>query len=320
MEKKANRRRSVGMKTFVAMLALVLVIGCAVGGTVAWLVSSTNAVVNTFTYGDINITLELSYGLVANALDNDAAEIRCKLTNDVGNVSYSNIVTVQIQPDSTVRRAPAASPAVGTVISEAQPIGEPVIVPADVLEGSHKYVWWKCQNGHSWRARILSRSRGAGCPVCTGKAVMSGENDLATLFPDIAAQWDTERNGSLRPDQITSFSNRKVWWRCTFGHEWQAIVAARAVENSGCPYCAGRRVLAGFNDLATLHPKIAAQWDSTLNSGLTPEMVTPGSHKRVWWKCAEGHVWKTAIYSRTGKQKCGCPVCAGKATRQVKYE
>ena len=76
-------------------------------------------------------TLELSYGLVANALDNDTAEIRCKLTNDVGNVSYSNIVTVQIQPDSTVRRAPAASPAVGTVISEAQPIGEPVIVPAD---------------------------------------------------------------------------------------------------------------------------------------------------------------------------------------------
>ena len=76
-------------------------------------------------------TLELSYGLVANALDNDAAEIRCKLTNDVGNVSYSNIVTVQIQPDSTVCRAPAASPAVGTVISEAQPIGEPVIVPAD---------------------------------------------------------------------------------------------------------------------------------------------------------------------------------------------
>lgn len=57
MSNHANRRRSVGMKTFVAMLALVLVIGCAVGGTVAWLVSSTNAVVNTFTYGDINITL-----------------------------------------------------------------------------------------------------------------------------------------------------------------------------------------------------------------------------------------------------------------------
>lgn len=57
MEKKANGRRSVGMKTFVAMLALVLVIGCAVGGTVAWLTAQTNPVVNTFTYGDIDITL-----------------------------------------------------------------------------------------------------------------------------------------------------------------------------------------------------------------------------------------------------------------------
>ena len=57
MEKKANSRRSVSMKTFVAMLALVLVIGCAVGGTVAWLTAQTGPVVNTFTYGDIDITL-----------------------------------------------------------------------------------------------------------------------------------------------------------------------------------------------------------------------------------------------------------------------
>ena len=76
-------------------------------------------------------TLELSYGLVANLLNGDAAEIRCKLTNDVGNVSYSNTVTVQISPDTAMRRAAAAAPAFGTVISEAQPIGEPVITPAD---------------------------------------------------------------------------------------------------------------------------------------------------------------------------------------------
>lgn len=76
-------------------------------------------------------TLELSYGLVANLLSGDAAEIRCKLTNDVGNVSYSNTVTVQISPDTAMRRAAAAAPAFGAVISEAQPIGEPVITPAD---------------------------------------------------------------------------------------------------------------------------------------------------------------------------------------------
>ena len=78
-------------------------------------------------------TLELSYGLVANLLNGDAAEIRCKLTNDVGNVSYSNTVTVQISPDTAMRRAAAAAPAFGTVISEAQPIGEPVITPADTV-------------------------------------------------------------------------------------------------------------------------------------------------------------------------------------------
>lgn len=76
-------------------------------------------------------TLELSYGLVANLLNGDAAEIRCKLTNDVGNVSYSNTVTVQISQDTAMRRAAAAAPAFGTVISEAQPIGEPVITSAD---------------------------------------------------------------------------------------------------------------------------------------------------------------------------------------------
>lgn len=57
MKNHANRRRSVSSRTFIAMLALVLVIGCAVGGTIAWLTAQTDPVVNTFTYGDINIGL-----------------------------------------------------------------------------------------------------------------------------------------------------------------------------------------------------------------------------------------------------------------------
>ena len=57
MKHVANRRRSVSSRAFIALLALVLVIGCVAGGTVAWLVAKTDPVVNTFTYGDINITL-----------------------------------------------------------------------------------------------------------------------------------------------------------------------------------------------------------------------------------------------------------------------
>lgn len=55
--KHGENRRSVSSKAFVVMLALVLALGCAVGGTIAWLTKTTDPVVNTFTYGNIDITL-----------------------------------------------------------------------------------------------------------------------------------------------------------------------------------------------------------------------------------------------------------------------
>ena len=142
--------------------------------------------------------------------------------------------------------------------------------------------------------------------------MISGENDLAAVFPQLAAQWDAEKNGSLTPETVSPNSNRRVWWKCEKGHAYCAVIAYRAQSNSGCPYCTNRKVLPGFNDLATLEPAVAKEWHPTLNGALTPEMVTAGSHRKVWWQCALGHVWKAAIYPRTGKQRCGCPVCAGR--------
>ena len=67
--------------------------------------------------------------------------------------------------------------------------------------------------------------------------------------------------------------------------------------------------------------ELLVQWDKQKNGDLTPQMVTAGSHKKVWWQCAEGHVWKAVIYSRAGPQKCGYPVCSGKVkgSRQIRY-
>lgn len=62
MKHVANRRRSVSSRAFIALLALVLVIGCVAGGTVAWLVATTDTVTNTFTYGKINIDLTETTG------------------------------------------------------------------------------------------------------------------------------------------------------------------------------------------------------------------------------------------------------------------
>ena len=74
--------------------------------------------------------------------------------------------------------------------------------------------------------------------------------------------------------------------------------------------------------LADLNPELAAQWYSSRNQPLTPEKVTPGSHKKVWWSCARGsdHEWKTTLSDRLNGR--GCPYCSGKrasATNNLAY-
>ena len=188
------------------------------------------------------------------------------------------------------------------------------LTPDTVSYGSKKKVWWTCENGHSWQTTVHVRSEGSGCPYCAGRKVLPGFNDLETLYPEIAAQWDKRKNGCLKPSDVAVSSNRPAWWRCELGHSYRATVSSRTQRKTGCPYCAGRKVLKGFNDLKTLCPGVAAQWHPSLNGALTPEMVTPGSNKKVWWQCSMGHVWKSVIYPRTGAQQCGCPVCAGKVS------
>lgn len=193
------------------------------------------------------------------------------------------------------------------------------LLPSEVPAHSTRKVWWVCDNGHEWRSQIAARTRGAGCPICSGRQVQAGYNDFASAYPEMATQWMTEKNLPIKPDEITPQSNVRVWWSCDKGHEWQAKVSARVTHNSGCPYCTGRLALAGFNDLATVHPKIAAQWNYERNGELTPEMVTPGSTKKVWWRCSLGHEWQALIYSRTSPRKHGCPYCSGRYREPRKY-
>lgn len=206
---------------------------------------------------------------------------------------------------------------------EWHPTKNGTLKPWDVTFGTKRKVWWQCSKGHEWRVSVQSRTLdGTGCPVCAGRVILPGENDMASQFPEVAREWHPTKNGALLPSQVPPTSKRRVWWLCPLGHDYMAAVGMRTMRNSGCPYCAGKKVLAGFNDLATTEPEIAAQWHPTLNGSLTSQMVTAGSHKKVWWICAEGHVWKAAIYSRAGKQKRGCPVCAGVVSgkRRTRYE
>lgn len=177
--------------------------------------------------------------------------------------------------------------------------------PSQVLAGGNKKRDWVCSQGHRYKQSALGRRRGVGCPVCVGKEVVEGSNDLASQAPKIASEWDLEKNHPLLPNQVTLGSGRKVFWICPNGHSYTATIGSR--QKTGCPICAGQLVVAGENDLATLRPEVAAQWDFEANAPLTPSEVSAGSGKRVFWKCKEGHSWQVSI-----NQRRGCPYCTGR--------
>ncbi len=174
--------------------------------------------------------------------------------------------------------------------------------PSSIVAGFSKKLKWKCSFGHNWDAAPSSRSRSnVGCSICANQKVLAGFNDLASKFPQIASEadgWD--------PREISPHSKKSRKWRCSFGHNWMAVVGNRTKKGGqGCPICSGHRVLVGYNDLLTKNPEVAK-----LSDGWDPSTVTAGSNKIVFWKCAEGHKWKTAIHSLT-IQGTRCPVCSG---------
>lgn len=185
------------------------------------------------------------------------------------------------------------------------------ISPNEVSYGSTKMIHWKCSKGHSWTARVNDRTNHESkCPFCSNRKVLAGYNDLETLYPEIAAEWDYEKNKET-PKEVLSSCNEKVFWICKLGHSYSAYIYNRTLNSNGCPYCAGRKVLVGFNDLATTRPEFVKEWDTENNGDLTPFNVTAGSHKSANWVCARGHTWRTQIKSRV-LQNLGCPICSGR--------
>lgn len=181
------------------------------------------------------------------------------------------------------------------------------LTPDNITYGSNKRVWWKGSCGHEWQASVKARSKGEGCPICSGARVVEGINDLATVKPKLSLEW-SEKN-TIKPTEVTAGSHKKVIWKCEHGHEWTATVKSRTINKTGCPYCSHNKVLAGFNDLASQYPDIAAEW-SDRNLPLLPTMVTAFANSKAWWKCKDcGNEWYTLISTRSGGSR--CPYCSG---------
>ena len=191
------------------------------------------------------------------------------------------------------------------------------LTPSEVRAVSGKKAWWRHwheEGGtwHEWLAEVAARTLDdRGCPYCSGRRVLAGFNDLATTLPDLAAEWHPTKNGDLKPSDVMAGSMTKAWWLCHEGHEWQTAVLDRAKSGTGCPVCSNRLVIAGFNDLATTRPDLAAEWHPTKNGDLKPSDVMAGSMTKAWWLCHEGHEWQTAVLDRA-KSGTGCPVCSNR--------
>ena len=154
-------------------------------------------------------------------------------------------------------------------------------------------------------AVIHSRANGRKCPICTNTKVLNGFNDLATTHPQLTKEWHPTKNEKLLPSHVLAGTHKKVWWLCEKGHEWQAEIKSRSI-GIGCPICANKKILQGFNDLTTTHPHLLKEWHPTKNIDILPTQISAGSNKKVWWLCEKGHEWQTPISYR---KDCNCPIC-----------
>lgn len=169
--------------------------------------------------------------------------------------------------------------------------------PKLYLPGSNQKLAWVCKFGHKWNTAPSERTKGKGCPFCSGHRPIVGETDLLTNYPEIAEQaygWD--------PRTVTSGSGKKLEWICSQNHIWKTTVHSRT-SGTGCPYCSGRLPIIGKTDLLTLNPALAAEAD-----GWNPQTVTKNSGKKMNWRCKENHRWIATVDQR---QKNGCPYCSG---------
>lgn len=220
---------------------------------------------------------------------------------------------------------------------EWHPTKNGTLTPDKVACGSQKKVWWLLpyddpdtgkRFNFEWSATINNRTRDAGCPFLSGKAVWPKYNDLATKLPELANEWHPTRNGALTPDKVAYKSHKRVWWFLPyddpntgkhFDFEWSATINNRA-GGAGCPFLKNTEAWPGYNDLITKYPDLAKEWHPTKNGTLTPDKVTYGSNKKVWWRLPYDDPetgehfdfeWETNICDRTGGR--GCPFLSGRA-------
>ena len=156
--------------------------------------------------------------------------------------------------------------------------------PSDVFAHSNLTANWKCDKcGFTWAAKISNRVRPGkqGCPACSGKVLATGINDLATTHPELAQEWDYEKNYPLTPKDVMHGSAKEYWWICHFGHEsYLKSPNKRTSQHSGCPVCKKGRQ-SSFAERALyfytrqLFPDAINRYKDIFNNGMELDIYIP---------------------------------------------
>lgn len=136
--------------------------------------------------------------------------------------------------------------------------------------------------------------------------LVPGENDLLTIFPQIAKEWHPTMNLPLIPSSVHSGSSLIVYWVCPKGHTYKKSIEKRTKRGQGCPVCRKEE-----HSFVRVHPELLKYWDCDRNVGLNPKDIFYGSDKEVWWKCEKGHSYKQKVNSMSSGNK--CPICTKQA-------
>lgn len=165
---------------------------------------------------------------------------------------------------------------------------------------------WLCPCGQEYKESVKNRVRGRGCPECKKRRARASRRSLVVTHPHLSETWRPELNEGRDPADYTRGSKVEVvWWCDEGGHPFEMRIEART-RGCGCPYCAHRLLLAGFNDFATTHPELAPDWHRYLNRKYASEVMA-GSNDKHYWLCKDGHLTHQSIPNR--RESGGCVEC-----------
>jgi hypothetical protein len=201
------------------------------------------------------------------------------------------------------------------------------LTPYDVTPYSQIKVWWKTEEGKEFQAVVryrttnyLRKDKNLIPEEISGKYRKREEkdtflkkNNLVILFPEVAKEWDYEKNDGVKPEEVFSKSGKTYWFKCANGHSWQTRVINRTSKGSKCPVCTLES-----RKLINTTPELIDEFDPVKNKKINLFDLTASSNEKVWWICKNcSKKYKESVQKRVKGYK--CPVCFP-VKKEIPYE